>query len=123
MRAFILIALILIAALVQLGGGGGSVLPIAKVTDAVYVYEKDETAIPAGVMSGMSRLNLERKITATFFDKDTKNGNGETPTQYRVSLAAAQEAGLPSLVVIAGGKAVKVVKSPTTEEQVMGAVQ
>lgn len=119
-RVLVIIAVVLVIALAQ---GGGGVLPTTKITDVVYVYEQREHPVPSGVMSGMNRLNREKNVVATFFDKDTKNAAGETPKQYVVPLAAAKDAGLPSLIVVAGDKAVKVVKDPKTEAQVVGAVQ
>lgn len=93
-----------------------------KATAATYVWEKDKGGIPAGVMSGLNKLNVEKKILATEFEEDTKDGTGETPEQYKVPLAAAKDAGVPALVVTANTKVLKVVKDPKTEEEVLGAV-
>lgn len=95
--------------------------PTTPATAATYVYEKDVSAIPTAVLVGLNRLNRERKIVATLFERDTKDGDGDTPDQYRVPLAAAQKAGLPALVVTAGEQVLRVVKAPTTEAQVMEA--
>jgi hypothetical protein len=97
--------------------------PAPVVTAVAYVYEKDQTAPPVGVQTGLNRLNREKKIVATLFEEDTVDGNGETPDQYKAALAAAREAGLPSLVVSNGSVVLKVVKAPTTEEHVLGAIQ
>lgn len=93
-----------------------------KATSVTYVYEKDDTAIPPPVLAALDKLNREKKILATTFEDDTKDGTGEVPDQYKVPLAAATGAGLPALVVTAGDKVLTVVKSPTTLEQVMEAV-
>lgn len=98
-------------------------MPVSKVTEAVYVYEQREHPIPSGVMSGINRLNRERKIVATVVDKDVKNGNGETPSQYKIPFASAIEAGLPALVVMAGDTVRRVVKAPKTEQEVWEAAQ
>jgi hypothetical protein len=92
-------------------------------TAAVYVYEKDDTAPTNGVQSAINRLNREKKILACLFEEDTVDGTGETPYWAKVPLAEAQKAGLPALVVTNGERVVNVVKAPTTEEQVFGAVR
>jgi len=98
-------------------------LPIStKATAATYVYEKDQHAIPSGVLAGLDKLNRERKIVATVFEQDTRDGAGEVPDQYRVPLAAALKSGLPSLVVTGGDKVIRTVQTPTTEAQVWEAV-
>lgn len=98
------------------------VSPDTKATRATYVYEKDETAVPAGVLSALNKLN-RLGVVATPFEADTIDGGGEVPDQYRVALAAAKEAGLPALVVQAGDQVLRTVKAPTTEEAVMEAGQ
>jgi len=55
-------------------------------------------------------------------DVDTVDGDGEVPDQYKVAAAAAKEAGMPALVVVAGDKALRVVKDPETQAEVMEAV-
>jgi hypothetical protein len=97
--------------------------PDSPATAATYIYEKDNTAIPVGVSTGLNRLNREKNIRATLFEEDTVDGDGDVPDQYKVPLEAATKAGLPSLVVTNGSAVVNVVKNPTTEEQVWGAVQ
>lgn len=92
-------------------------------TAAVYVYEKDDGPIPPGVLSGIDRLNRERNIVASSFEDDSRDGTGNVPEQYRPALAAAKSASIPSLVVMSGTAAVRIVPRPTTEEQVMGAVR
>ncbi len=93
------------------------------VTAATYVYEKDEGGIPNEVQTGLDRLNREKKILATPFEQDTKDGAGEVPDRYKVPLEAAKKVGLPSLVATAGAKVVRVVKNPTTEAAVMEAAK
>lgn len=114
---------ILIAAWLLLGGwGGGGIVAPAKPTAATYVYEKDQHAIPAPVMAALDKLNRQG-IVATLFEQDTTDGTGETPEQYKIPLAAAKEAGLPSLAVTAGARVVRVVKDPKTEEAVIEAAK
>jgi len=98
---------------------------VQKPTAATYVYEKDTTAIPSGVLAGLNRLNLDRlgdSFIASVFEQDTVDGEGETPDQYKVALKSARESGLPSLVVTSGAVVLKVVKNPQTEQDVIGAL-
>jgi hypothetical protein len=94
----------------------------AKVTAATYIYEKDSGSVPPPVLAALDKLN-RAGIVATTFEEDTVDGTGETPEQYKVSLKAAQEAGLPALVVLAGDKVTKIIKAPETEADVEGAVK
>jgi hypothetical protein len=94
-----------------------------KATAAVFVYEKDAGGVPGHVLTGLNRLNREKKILATLFEDDAPDGTGEVPEQYKVPLKAAQDAGLPALVVTAGNVVLKVVKAPKTEAEMMEAVQ
>ena len=96
--------------------------PAAKVTAAYYVYEKDDGEVPSEVRVALDKLNREKKILAEAFEDDTVNGDGETPLPYRPALKAAQDAGEPALVVLAGERAVRVVKKPTKQEHVLEAV-
>lgn len=112
----------LLLAILLLGGGDDAIAPPVKPTAATYVYEKDETAVPSPVRSALSTLN-KNGIVATEFEEDTVNGDGETPAQYRVPLAAAKAAGPPALVVTAGDKVLRVVKSPKTAEEVLEAAK
>lgn len=120
------IAAVLLAVVKELGAEPGPVVtpvdPTVKATAATYVYEKDDTAIPSGVSTGLNRLNREKRIIATIFEDDTRDADGDVPSQYKVALDAAVNAGLPAFIVQAGDKVLSVVKSPTTEEQVWGAV-
>jgi hypothetical protein len=94
----------------------------AKATAAVYVYEKDDHAIPTYVTVGINRLNRERRIVATLFEADTTDGTGDVPEQYRSALDAARHAGLPALVVLSGTSAIGVVPAPATEAAIVEAV-
>lgn len=100
---------------------GGSIGSPAKATAVTYVYEKDSTTIPPPVLAALDKLN-RRGIIANPFEQNTTDGTGDVPEQYKIPLAAAKEAGLPSLVVTAGPKVLKVVKAPLTEEAVLEAV-
>jgi hypothetical protein len=94
----------------------------AAATAAVYVYEKGETPVPAGVSVGLNQLNRERHVVATLFEQDTTDGGGEVPDQYRPAVDAAKAKGLPSLVVLSGSTVLSIVKAPTTAEEIVRAV-
>lgn len=96
---------------------------LTTVTAATYVYEKDDTAPPAAVRSALNKLNREHKIEATEFEQNTFDGDEQIPDQYKAALTAAKEAGLPALVVLADSTVLRIVKSPTTEQQVLEAVK
>lgn len=90
----------------------------STVSQVTYVFEKDDTAVPAPVLSGLAKLN-DKGILATYFEEDTVDGDNQVPQQYVVALSAARSSGLPSLVAQAGSSVIRVVKSPTTEQQVL----
>lgn len=123
-RRYTLVALLGLLLVVNRGGCSlvDRVVGPSGVTSVTYVYEKDDTAVPAAVRAALNKLNRERKIICTIFDDDTTDGTGDTPEQYKAPLKAANEVGLPVLVVMAGDRVVRTVKSPTTEQAVLEAV-
>lgn len=92
-----------------------------KPTAATYVFEKNDTGVPAGVRSALNTLN-RRGIIATEFEDDTTNKNSQIPSQYKVPLEKAREVGLPALIVTGDGKVLNFVKDPRTEQQVLEAI-
>lgn len=96
--------------------------PTDPVTAVVYVYEAREGGIPPAVGAALSELNTAT-LRATSFEDDTTDATNNVPDQYKAPLAAAREAGLPALVVMAGEKVRQVVKAPTTREQVLEAAK
>jgi hypothetical protein len=98
------------------------VAPATKVSAVVYVYEKDDSAIPSPVAAALNTLNRQG-IVATTFEDDTVDGTGEVPAQYAIPLAEARKAGMPLLVVMSGSDVVRVVKAPTTDTQVLEAAR
>lgn len=127
MKPFVLIAagLVLIFGLPTLPAiqwPGVVVAPPEIATAAVYVYEKDESAIPVGVTVGLDRLNRERRIVATLLEADTTDGSGDVPEQYREALAAATASGLPALVVLSGTTVLSVTPAPVDADAILRAV-
>lgn len=126
-RALLVIGIILIVlGLFKFDFGIVLDLPILNtpttITAAVYVYEKDEGPVPVGVYSGIERLNREKNILASLFEKDTIDGTGETPEQYKPALSAAKARSIPSLVVLSGTNAVSIVEKPQTEADILEAI-
>lgn len=97
--------------------------PATKATAATYVYEERSGSVPSPVLSALNKLNRERHILATALDADVKDGTGDEPEQYKVTLAAARKAGLPALVITSGDKVLAVVANPKTEAAVLEAVK
>lgn len=93
-----------------------------KIDRVTYCYEKDSNSVPRPVSAALQQLNAQG-ILATEFEEDSVSGDGRTPTQYVVALEAARKAGLPALVIQSGDTVVRVVRNPTTSEQVLEAVQ
>lgn len=96
-----------------------------KVARVTYVYEKDSNPVPPGVAVALAEINKETPdIIATEFEDDTRDGTGEVPDQYAVALQAAKDEGIPCLVVEDNrGEVLRVVRAPTTQEQVEEALQ
>ena len=93
-----------------------------KVTRVVYIYEKDDTAVPPGVLAALDELNRDG-IQATTFEEDTKNSEGEVPLQYRSALMEAQRIGLPSLVILSKDTVIRTLRNPLIKEQVLEVVR
>ena len=89
------------------------------VTHVTYVYEKDDNTVPPEVAICLRELN-GRGVLATSMDDDTKTGDGVSPNP--IALKAAQEAGLPALVVQAGDRVINVKANPKTKQDVIDAV-
>ena len=104
--------------------GDGCTLPIvvAKPTAATYIYEKDDTTVPPAIAAALDKLNTAG-IRANIFEEDTTDGAGEVPDQYKLALPAAKAEGLPALVVEGGGRVLRTVKDPKTEEAVLEAAK
>jgi len=96
--------------------------PTVRVDRVTYVYEKDDGSVPRPVAFALAKLS-QTHVIATEFDQHSTNGSGQVPSQYKIALAAARQAGLPALVVQSGDQVVRVVKSPTTEAAVMEAAK
>lgn len=118
---FVLVAGILLMLVRMYNAGGLPLVGPAEVDRVTYVFDEDTTgAAPAPVAVALGKLN-QQGIVALEFDKDTTDGDGETPEQFQVAVEAAAD--IPALVVQAGSNVVRVVKAPQTEAEVMEAAK
>jgi hypothetical protein len=97
--------------------------PNRKPTRVTFVWEKDLGAVPQGVASALQAANAAGSVVASDFEQDTVNGSGSTPTQYRVALEAAKQAGIPALVVEFDSGPPRVVKGAKTAADVQEAMK
>ena len=93
--------------------------PSTKPTAAYYIFEKDNGAVPPAVQTALDKLVREKKIDARPIEQDVTDGTDRTPEAFKAPIAAAKQAGLPSLVVMAGTEIVSVVLNPTTEAAIL----
>lgn len=93
--------------------------PVA--TKATYVYEQRAGSVPSPVLAALDKLNRSG-ITASPVDQHVTSGKGPVPVQFVVAFEEAKKAGIPCLVVEYSTGPPKVVKAPTTAEQVLEAV-
>ena len=125
-RDWLFIAALLLGGWHALGGTLPSipsiVAPVPKVSAVVYVFEKDDTAVPNPVKSAINTLN-RHGIVSTLFEDDVVDGTGQVPAQYASALEAARKSGLPCLVVLANGSVLRVVKNPQNESDVLDSVK
>jgi len=105
---------------------GGCELPTtittSQVTAVTFTYDDKKHFVPPPVAAALDKLN-RAGIEADLDEVDTSNPSGTVPKQFAVSRPAAIAAGLPSLVVLAGDKVLRVVKDPKTEEAVIEAAK
>jgi len=95
-----------------------------KVTKATYVYDKDMGPVPKHVAAALAKINVggSSPFVADEFEIHNTTGTGQVPKQHQLALEAAKQTGLPCFVV-ERGSTVSVIKSPTTEDQVLEAVK
>lgn len=103
---------------IQIPGVTAPAVATKAVTAGTYFYEKDQGGIPEEVAAAGSALN-EKGIKFTFQEIDTKNGLGNIPAQYAVSSPLAVKVGLPCAVFMSNNTPVRVVKAPTTMQQIL----
>lgn len=127
------LTLMCVAAALYIGFGGfqmeGCPIPDilnplpSQVTAVTYVYEKDDGGVPSPVGSAINTLNRRTPpILATIIEDDIVDSSGSIPLQYQTAIKTARDNGLPSLVIQAGDKVLKVLKEPKTEKEILEAV-
>mgnify|MGYP003141365872 CR=1 FL=1 len=97
--------------------GGGKVL--LDPTLAVVVYESSEDQPEPYVIGGLQQLDIESRI----IDQDVVTGDGSTPGYLKDAIAAAQENGLPALVVMSRLKVLTVVDLPDSAKGIVDVVE
>jgi len=99
-----------------------SIVTAPVATKATYVYEQRAGSVPSAVLSALNTLNRSG-IVATPVDQHVLGGGDSIPAQYVVAMEEAKKAGIPCLVVEYSTGPPKVVKAPTTAEQVLEATR
>ena len=94
-----------------------------KVTAVVYVYEKDNNAVPLQVAKALQDINAAGGVVASDFEEDTVDGDGQVPDQYKTALAEATKRGLPALVVEFSSGLPRAWKNPMTAAEVTEAMK
>jgi hypothetical protein len=89
---------------------------------AIYFYEKDQTAIPSFVRSALNKINRQG-VDAVEYEIDTRGKNGEIQPRFKVAHERAVKEGVPVLIVMSGDTVAKVIKSPKSEDEMLGAIQ
>lgn len=88
-----------------------------------YIYDHPDMAVPSEVRNAIDILNQRKGFQATIHEKDSLTGDGKVPEQYVVPIEEAEKVGLPAFVVTGNGKAIRVVKSPTTVDEILEAAK
>tara|TARA_R110002074_G_scaffold401372_1_gene599344 strand:+ start:392 stop:733 length:342 start_codon:yes stop_codon:yes gene_type:complete len=96
--------------------GGGVPSPPDR---AVVVYESEGYTVPPFVQSVLR----DSGIDSTVIDQDVVTGDGKTPESVAAAIAAAQENGLPAIVLLNGLKVLTVFDVPATAEQLQEAIR
>lgn len=101
---------------------GGNPLVNNKPDTVAVVYESSNS-IPAPYVTGALNKLTAAGLQARVFDKDVVTGGGEVPRQIKEAITAANDNGLPALVVLSNGKVISVQDLPKTEQQIVEAAQ
>lgn len=96
---------------------------VASKPDTVAVVYESSDNIPEPYVTGaLNKLSAEG-IQVRVFDKDIVNGNQEIPSQVKEAIKAANNNGLPALVILSEGKVIKVQDLPKTESEIIEAAK
>jgi len=116
-----LINIACIFVILVLWSDGGN--PLVSKPDTVAVVYESSDDIPAAYVTGALNKLTADGLQARIFDKDVVTGGGEVPSQIKDAITAANDNGLPALVVLSNGKVISVQDLPKTEQQIVEAVQ
>jgi len=88
-------------------------------TLAVVVYESSEDQPEPYVIGGLQQLDIESRI----IDQHVVTGDGLTPSYLQPAIAAAQENGLPAMVVLSRLKVLTAVDLPGSSKEIVDVVE
>lgn len=88
------------------------VSPVAKATSGVYVSDFKKHPVPQDIRAALNELNEKHGIVATACDV----GEDDVPPSYAAPVEAAEKAGLPAFVFMAGKEVFKVLPKPTGDQ-------
>lgn len=121
-RNNVIVVLLFVLLLIQQGTIEIPAIPWPQEVDRVtYVYDVSDGAVPPPIAYALRELN-KKDIIATPFEVDTTDSDQEVPDQDAIAVAAAKEHGLPAMVVQAGDRVTRIVKSPKTVQDVSDGV-
>ena len=86
---------------------------------AVVVYESEGYTVPPFVQSVLRDSGIDSIV----IDQDVVTGDGKTPESVAAAIAAAQENGLPAVVLLRGDRVVRAFDVPATAEQLQEAIR
>jgi len=94
----------------------------SKADTVAVVYESADN-IPEPYVTGALNQLVSEGLQARVFDKDVVNGNQQVPAQLKEAIKAANNNGLPALVILSKGKVIKVQDLPKTESEIIEATK
>tara|TARA_R110000824_G_C14775727_1_gene631420 strand:- start:140 stop:502 length:363 start_codon:yes stop_codon:yes gene_type:complete len=97
--------------------------PLVSKPDMVAVVYESSDDIPEPYVTGALNKLTAEGFQSRIFDKDVVTGGGEIPSQIKNAITAANNNGLPALVILGNGKVISVQDLPKTEQQIMEAAQ
>lgn len=94
----------------------------SKPTSVIYFYEKDQTSVPGYVQAALNKINRQG-VDAVLYEIDTRGKDGQVQPRFKVAHERAIKEGVPVLIVMTGETVSKVIKSPKSEAEMLGAIQ
>jgi hypothetical protein len=97
------------------------VQPVAVADRVIGVYDHNGESPSSGMKAAFNAMN-RRGIKADWYEVGGTDGSGSVPPEYRLAETAASKSDMPCVVVMAGGKVIRVVAA-NTEAAVLEAVK